>query len=56
MESEAFVTGIATGIALYQSKIIAAHERKEPIKLGDDLFYLQTGRERLTEMMNKILQ
>lgn len=56
MESEAFVTGIATGIALYQSKIITAHERKEPILIGDDLFYFQTGRERLTEMMNKILQ
>ena len=55
MENEAFFTGIVTGINLYQSKIITAHERKEPIKIGDDLFYLQTGKERLTEMMNKIL-
>ena len=55
MENEAFFTGIVAGINLYQSKIITAHERKEPIKIGDDLFYLQTGKERLTEMMNKIL-
>lgn len=56
MESEAFATGIATGINLYQNKIITAHERNEPLKIGDELFYFQTGRERLQEMMNKILQ
>lgn len=56
MESEAFTIGIATGINLYQNKIITAHDRKEPLKIGDELFYFQTGRERLQEMMNKILQ
>lgn len=56
MESEAFTIGIATGINLYQNKIITAHDRKEPVKIGDELFYFQTGRERLAEMMNKILQ
>lgn len=55
-DNEVFFTGIVTGINLYQNKLITAHERKEPILIGDDLFYLQTGRERLTEMMNKILQ
>ena len=55
MENEAFFTGIVAGINLYQNKLITAHDRKEPIKLGDDLFYLQSGKERLTEMMNKIL-
>lgn len=55
MENEAFCTGISVGITLYQNKVIAAHERKEPIRIGDDLFYLQSGKERLTEMMNKIL-
>ena len=56
MENEAFFTGIVTGINLYQNKLITAHERKESIKIGDDLFYLQTSRERLAEMMNRILQ
>ena len=55
MENEAFFTGIVTGINLFQNKLITAHDRNEPIKLGDDLFYLQSGKERLTEMMNEIL-
>ena len=55
MENETFFTGIITGINLYQNKLITAHERNEGIKIGDDLFYLQSGKERLTEMMDKIL-
>ena len=55
MENEAFFTGIVTGINLYQNKLITAHERNEPIKIGDDLYYIQSGKERLTEMMNEIL-
>ena len=55
MENEAFFTGISVGISLYQNKVVKAHERKEPVKIGDELFYLQSGKERLTEMMNEIL-
>ena len=55
MENEAFFTGIVTGINLYQNRLITAHERNEPVKIGDELFYLQSGKERLTEMMNEIL-
>ena len=54
LESEAFCTGVAVGINIFQSKIITAHRRKEPIKIGDELFYLQSGRERLEEMVEKI--
>lgn len=54
LESEAFCTGVAVGINIFQSKIITAHRRKEPIKIGDELFYLQSGRERLEEMLEKI--
>ena len=54
MENEAFFTGIAVGISLHQQKVIAAHKRKEPIKVGDTLYYLQTGRERLQEMLGEI--
>lgn len=54
LESEAFCTGVAVGINIFQNKIIAAHKRKEPIKVGDELFYLQSGRERLEEMLEKI--
>lgn len=54
LENEAFCTGVAVGINIFQSKIITAHRRKEPIKVGDELFYLQSSRERLQEMLEKI--
>ena len=53
-ENEAFVTGVAVGVNLYQSRVITAHKRNEPLKVGDDLYYLQSGRERLEEMLKKI--
>ncbi|MCI9127811.1 MAG: hypothetical protein HFG28_11630 [Eubacterium sp.] len=49
-----FFDGLITGICLYQQKIISAHERKEPLKVGDELFYLQNGRERLAEFLEKV--
>ena len=54
MENEAFCTGVAVGIGLYQAKVIAAHERKEHLKIGDNLYYLQDGRERLQDFFEKI--
>lgn len=53
-ENEAFTKGIIVGINLHQSRVIAAHERKEPLAIGDEIFYLQSGRERLEEFLNKI--
>ncbi len=53
MESDAFVKGIITGISLHQQKVVAAHRRKEPVKIADELFYIQSGRERLQEMLEK---
>ena len=54
MKNEAFCSGIVVGIGLQQRRIIAAHERKEPLIIGDELFYLQSGRERLAEFLEKI--
>ena len=54
LKSDAFCTGVAAGISLYQSKVIAAHKHKEPIKIGDTLYFLQDGRERLEELLEKI--
>lgn len=56
MESEAFCTGVAVGINLHQQKVIMASERKEPIKIGEELYYVQNGRERLKEMIEKICE
>ena len=49
-----FCSGIAVGIALYQRMIISAHDRKVPLKVGDTLYYLQDGRERLQEFLEEI--
>lgn len=54
MESEAFCSGVAVGINLHQQKVVMASERKEPLKIGDELYYVQPGRERLQEMIDKI--
>ena len=49
-----FCTGIAVGICLYQSAVVSAHERKKPLKIGDNLYYVQSGRERLEEYLEKM--
>jgi len=54
MENETFYTGIVTGINLYQQKVVEAHRRKEPLKVGENLYYLETGRERLERVLNEI--
>lgn len=54
MESEVFCSGVVAGINLHQQKVVMASERKEPLKIGDELYYVQNGRERLQEMIEKI--
>lgn len=56
MENEAFVNGIVVGINLHQQRVIQAHDRKEPLRVGDEIFYLQSGRERLEEMLSRICE
>ena len=53
-ENETFFNGVVMGIALYQAKIITAHKRNEPLAVGDTLYYLQSGRERLQEFLEKV--
>lgn len=53
LESEAFCSGVAVGVSLHQQKVVMAHKRKEPLIVGDTLYYLQDGRERLQEMIEK---
>ena len=54
LDNEAFVNGVVVGIGLYQQKVVTAHERKEHLKIGDNLYYVQDGRERLEEVLEKI--
>lgn len=50
----AFCSGIVVGISLYQRVIVSAHERKKSLKIGDTLYYFETGRERLERVLNEI--
>lgn len=54
MEQDAFINGIIVGINLHQQRVIAAHKRNEFLKIGENLYYIQDGRERLQEMLDKI--
>lgn len=54
LENEAFMKGIVVGIGLYQEKVITAHKRREPLKIGDNIFYLQDSKEILEEFLEKI--
>lgn len=53
-ENESFCVGMNVGIRIYQQAVILAHKRKEPLKIGDCLYYVQDGRERLAEALEKM--
>ncbi len=56
LENEAFYSGVIVGISLFQQKVMEAHKRKEALRIGDTVYYLQDGRERLQEMMEKVCE
>jgi hypothetical protein len=54
LENEMFCIGLAVGICLYQRAVVAAQKNKKPLKIGDNLYYVQDGRERLAEVLDKV--
>lgn len=54
MESEAFCCGVSVGINIHQQKVVMASENKKPLQIGEELYYVQTGRERLNEIIEEI--
>lgn len=54
LESEAFVSGIAVGINLYQTKVVQAHDRKESLTIDGNLYYLESGQERLERVLSEM--
>jgi len=54
MENEAFCMGVSVGIHIFQQKVLTAHKQREGLKIGDNLYYIQSGRERLQEVLEKI--
>lgn len=56
LENEDFFNGVLFGFSLYQTIIITSHQRKVPLKVGETLYYLQDGRERLQAVIDDICQ
>ena len=52
--NEAFITGLICGIKLFQQKIVTAHKRKEHLMIDNMTYYIQDGRERLQERLDRI--
>lgn len=53
-EVNAFCNGMVVGINLYQQKVVTAQKNNEAIKIGGELYYIQTAKERLQDMVDKI--
>ena len=56
LENEAFCVGVTFGLNLYQQRVIESHRRREPLVINEDLFYLESGRERLERALRDICQ
>lgn len=54
MENKVFVAGMAVGIQIHQDRVVTANRRREPIRIGEEIFYIQSGRERLEEAIDRI--
>ena len=54
LERQAFCMGILFGISLYEQKVVMAHEKKQHLKIGENLYYVQDGKERLAQVLEKI--
>lgn len=56
LENEAFCTGFAVGINAYQQKVVMAEKQGKPILIDGELFYIQNGRDRLLEVIEKLCE
>ena len=54
MDNDAFYYGLICGIKIFQQKIITAHKRREHLMIDDNVYYIQSGQERLQEMIDRI--
>ena len=54
MENEAFCMGVSVGIHIFQQKVLTAHKQREGLKIGDNLYYIQSGREKASEFFKKV--
>lgn len=56
MENEMFRNGVAVGISLYQNAVVSAGKRKEHLLIDGEFYYVQNGRERLQEVIEKMCE
>lgn len=54
MKSMLFCTGMIVGINLYQQKVITAQKNNEAIRIDGELYYIQSAKERLQNMVDKV--
>lgn len=54
IDSREFRIGVNAGISLYQNVVVKAHEQKEPLVIGENLYYVQDGWERLQQVLEEI--
>lgn len=55
-EDNAFCTGVSVGISLYQQKVVMAQKHNEAIKINGELYYIQSAKERLQDILDKICE
>lgn len=53
-ESQAFCTGMAVGINIFQQKVVMAQKNNEAIRIDGELYYVQSAKERLQDMVDKV--
>lgn len=56
LENEAFCTGFIAGINAYQQKVVTANRHGKPIMINGEMYYIQNGRERLLEAIDKMCE
>ncbi len=52
-EVNTFCLGVIVGINLYQQKVIAAQQHNKALRINGELYYVQSARERLQDMIDK---
>lgn len=53
-ECQAFCDGVAAGVNIFQQVILASYERKLPISIDGNLYYIQDGAECLQEAIDEM--
>ena len=56
LENEWFRSGLFVGVHLCQRILLAAHDRKEPMVMDGESYYILNGNELLQQMIDTVCQ